>query len=56
MAERYAVYEKIAQIQAVDLPRIYLYHPKGLFASTSKLSGYEAYPDGLIRPQGLKLN
>jgi peptide/nickel transport system substrate-binding protein len=56
MAERMAVYEKIAQMQAEDLPRIYLYHPKWLFASTSKLSGYEAYPDGLIRPQGLKLN
>ncbi len=56
MAERYAVYEKVMRLEAEELPRIYLYHPQWLFASTTRLSGFEAYPDGLIRPQGLKLN
>jgi hypothetical protein len=37
-----------------DLPIIYLYHPKWLYAYTAKMSGFVPYPDGMIRPQGLR--
>ena len=38
-----------------DLPIIYLHHPKFRYAATVKLSGFAPLPDGLIRPQGLRL-
>ena len=55
-AERVAHYRKVAEQVLQDLPIIYLYHPKFRYASTAKLSGFAPYPDGLIRPQGLRLD
>jgi peptide/nickel transport system substrate-binding protein len=53
---RLAHYAKAADRLLADRPLLYLYHPAWLFAMTAKLSGFEAYPDGLIRPQGMQMN
>ena len=54
-AKRLAHYRKVAEQVLHDRPRIYLYHPKFLYAASTKLSGFTPLPDGLIRPQGLWL-
>ena len=54
-AERLVHYRRVAEHLLQDLPNIYLYHPKWLYAFTARLSGFIPYPDGLIRPQGLRL-
>jgi peptide/nickel transport system substrate-binding protein len=54
-AERMTHYVKVAQQLLVDRPIIYLWHQKWLYAMTTKLAGFEPYPDGLIRPQGIKM-
>jgi peptide/nickel transport system substrate-binding protein len=36
-----------------DRPRIYLYHPRWLYAHRTTVKGFTPYPDGLIRPQGI---
>ena len=54
-AERLVHYRRVAEHLLQDLPNIYLYHPKWLYASTARLSGFIPYPDGVIRPQGLRL-
>jgi peptide/nickel transport system substrate-binding protein len=53
--ERLAHYAKVAAHSLDDRPLIYLWHQKWLYAATTKLAGFTAYPDGLIRPQGLKM-
>jgi peptide/nickel transport system substrate-binding protein len=55
VAERKALYEKLAGILLKDDPIIYLYHRKLMFAQTKKLEGYKPMPDGLVRVVGLKL-
>jgi peptide/nickel transport system substrate-binding protein len=55
-ADRLAHYRNVAEHVLQDLPIIYLYHGKWLYASTARLSGFTPYPDGLIRPQGLRLD
>ncbi|HUN46246.1 MAG TPA: ABC transporter substrate-binding protein [Stellaceae bacterium] len=54
-AERMKHYDKAAGILLTDLPIIYLYHRKLIFAFNKKVTGFTPYPDGLIRPQGLAL-
>jgi peptide/nickel transport system substrate-binding protein len=54
-ADRMAHYAKIAAITLKERPHIYLWHPKWLYAMAAKLTGFEPYPDGLIRPQGMNL-
>jgi peptide/nickel transport system substrate-binding protein len=54
-ADRVAHYRIAAKQVLQDLPIIYLYHPKFRYAATAKLSGFTPYPDGLIRPQGLRM-
>jgi peptide/nickel transport system substrate-binding protein len=53
--DRLAHYRKVAEQILQDLPIIYLYHPKWLYAASARLSGFTPYPDGVIRPQGLRL-
>jgi peptide/nickel transport system substrate-binding protein len=55
-ADRLAHYRIAAQRVLQDLPIIYLYHGKWLYASTTRLSRLIPYPDGLIRPQGLRMD
>ena len=54
-ADRLVHYRKVAEHTLQDRPIIYLYHPKLLWALSTKLAGFTPYPDGLIRPQGLRL-
>ncbi|MBV9151111.1 MAG: ABC transporter substrate-binding protein [Alphaproteobacteria bacterium] len=54
-AERMPHYEKVAEHVLADRPIIYLWHGKYLYGMTNKLAGFVPYPDGLIRPQGIKL-
>jgi peptide/nickel transport system substrate-binding protein len=53
--ERMAHFAKIAAITLVDRPLIYLWHLKWVYAMSNKLTGFTAYPDGLIRPQGIAM-
>jgi peptide/nickel transport system substrate-binding protein len=53
--ERLAHYHKAAGQILRDRPIIYLYHAKLLYAATAKLAGFVPFPDGLIRPQGLRM-
>ncbi|MGE0725313.1 MAG: ABC transporter substrate-binding protein, partial [Alphaproteobacteria bacterium] len=52
---RMAAYEQAAKIQAVDLPRIYLYHRTWFYGMGGRLQGFQPNPDGLIRIKGMKL-
>ena len=54
VAERKAIYEKVAKILLDEVPIIYLYHRTVLIAHTTKLEGYRQMPDGLVRVVGLK--
>jgi peptide/nickel transport system substrate-binding protein len=55
-ADRLTHYRKVAEHILQDLPIIYLYHAKWLYAASARLSGFAPLPDGLIRPQGLQLD
>jgi peptide/nickel transport system substrate-binding protein len=48
-AERKALYDEAMTILADELPYIYLYFEPRIFAMTSKLQGFKAHPDGMIR-------
>jgi peptide/nickel transport system substrate-binding protein len=52
-AERAKHYANAAAILLKDLPIIYVYHRKWIYAYNTKVEGFSPYPDGLIRPQGL---
>ena len=54
-AERLAHYRIVAEHILKDLPIVYLYHGKWLYAASARLSGFVPCPDGLIRPQGLQM-
>jgi peptide/nickel transport system substrate-binding protein len=53
--DRLKQYEIMAKQTAKDLPIIYLYHPKWLYAYSPKLKGFTPVPDGLVRVKGLTL-
>jgi peptide/nickel transport system substrate-binding protein len=55
LEERKKHYAAAADILLKDLPIIYLYHRKWIYAFNKKVAGFTPFPDGLIRPQGLKL-
>jgi len=55
LAQRKQVYEKMTKSVLEDEPIIYIYHRRNLIAHTTKLEGYKAIPDGLVRVVGLKL-
>ena len=56
MAARVAIYRKVAALYLErDRGRIYLWHRKNLFAHAARLQGLRLVPDGLIRPQGIRL-
>jgi peptide/nickel transport system substrate-binding protein len=54
-AERKALYDEALAILADELPYIYLYFEPRIFAMTSKLQGFKAHPDGMIRLAGVML-
>jgi peptide/nickel transport system substrate-binding protein len=53
-ATRKAKYDAANAILQHDLPIIYLYHSKWIFAHNSNLEGFVAYPDGIMRLNGVK--
>lgn len=56
LAERKAIYEKIAGKVLSEGSIIYLYHQLSIIAHTTKLTGYTQLADGLVRVTGLKLS
>ena len=55
MAARGALYGRVWQQQAMDLPIIYLYTPRYIMGARKQVQGYRVPPDGLIRLQGVSL-
>jgi peptide/nickel transport system substrate-binding protein len=55
LAERKAIYEKVAARYLAEGSIIYLYHRPVIIAHTARLDGYRQMPDGLVRVVGLKL-
>ncbi|MCA9838294.1 MAG: ABC transporter substrate-binding protein [Trueperaceae bacterium] len=55
-AARYELYKNAAMSYLPDRHIIYLYHTQLFFPHTNKLEGFNAYPDGIIRFQGVSLN
>jgi peptide/nickel transport system substrate-binding protein len=53
--KRAAAYEDVTAIYLKDRPMLPLYNVTWLFATSAKVSGFTAVPDGLIRIQGMKL-
>jgi peptide/nickel transport system substrate-binding protein len=55
LAQRKAIYEKLAKAELDEQALLYIYHRRILIAHTTKLEGYKQMPDGLVRVIGLKL-
>jgi peptide/nickel transport system substrate-binding protein len=54
-AERMPHYATVAEHVLSERPLIYLWHGKYLYGMSAKLTGFTPYPDGLIRPQGIRM-
>ena len=55
LAQRKAIYEKLAKAELDEQALLYIYHRRILIAHTTMLDGYRQMPDGLVRVVGLKL-
>ena len=55
IAARQPMYREVAATYTRDRPFMVMYHHNWLFAHSTKLSGFAPVPDGLIRPQGIKV-
>jgi len=55
LAERKAIYEKVARKALDEENIIYLYHQRILVAYAAKLTGYKQVPDGIVRVVGISL-
>ena len=55
IADRKAVYEKVAETLLSEGSVIYLYHRAVIIAHSAKLDGFRPSPDGLVRVVGLTL-
>jgi peptide/nickel transport system substrate-binding protein len=51
---RKEAYDAAREILNAELPIIYLYHPSWIWAMSASLEGFEAYPDGMIRLEGVR--
>jgi peptide/nickel transport system substrate-binding protein len=56
VAERQTLYREAAARYLDARPHLFLYHYKLLWALSAKVAGFTPYPDGIIRPQGMRLN
>lgn len=52
--ERKAIYDRLAEILLTDLPHLVLYNPRGAVAMSSDIIGFEAFPDNIIRLEGVQ--
>lgn len=48
-AARKAIYDEAMVMMLDDLPRVFLYHQKWIWAHSASMKGYTPYPDGMIR-------
>jgi peptide/nickel transport system substrate-binding protein len=55
VGQRTAIYTKAAALVQAERPILYLWHRKNLVAHSTRVTGFVAIPDGLVRLQGLKL-
>jgi peptide/nickel transport system substrate-binding protein len=55
VADRKAVYEKVAEKVLTEGGIVYLYHRLVIIAHTERVEGYKQLPDGLVRVVGVKL-
>jgi len=53
-ATRKASYDAAQDILMDELPLIYLYHQTWIWALNNKIDGFTAYPDGMIRLEGVQ--
>jgi len=53
--KRKAIYEEIARKTLTVRPIVYIFHRKNLHAYSSRVDGFTANPDGLVRLQNVKL-
>jgi peptide/nickel transport system substrate-binding protein len=53
--QRQALYRQLSDLYLDDRPHIVLYHVKWLWAVRDAVSGFTPTPDGMIRPQGIRL-
>ncbi|WP_321333270.1 ABC transporter substrate-binding protein [Breoghania sp.] len=53
-ASRKALYDKATTILDKDLPIVYFYHVKWIWALSNKIEGFKPYPDGMIRLEDVK--
>ena len=51
---RKEAYDASREILNEELPIIYLYHPSWIWAMSAEVEGFEAYPDGMIRLEGVR--
>ena len=54
--ERKALYDSAGELYLPNRHIIYLYHQNLFFPHVASLEGFEAYPDGILRWQGVTLN
>ena len=55
-AVRKESYDAAIALQQEGMPIVYLYHPVWIWALDDSLSGFQAYPDGMIRLHGVNQN
>ena len=53
---RRPLYREAVAIYLRDRPVMFLYHVKWLWAASARLDGFAPVPDGLIRPQDIRLD
>ncbi|MBM3521841.1 MAG: ABC transporter substrate-binding protein [Alphaproteobacteria bacterium] len=56
VAKRQALYRRASAIYLDERPLLGLYHYTWIWGMSRNLSGFKPHPDGLIRPQGLRLS
>ncbi|MEY4680185.1 MAG: hypothetical protein RLZZ276_1834 [Pseudomonadota bacterium] len=56
VAQRQELYRRASEIHLSDRPMLVLYHYTWIWGHSERLSGFVPHPDGLIRPQGLRLS
>ncbi|WP_048647345.1 ABC transporter substrate-binding protein [Nitratireductor soli] len=56
VGERQALYEDAQKILQDELPIIYIYHQPWPFVLSGAVSGFTAYPDGMVRLKGVQLS
>jgi len=55
VAQRQSLYRQLSDIYLDDRPHLILYHVKWLWGVSDKMTGFTPTPDGMIRPQNIRL-